>query len=98
MNYRVFVTPDALQNLDDAVYYYKNTASAKVASRFLGDYKNTLAKIVETKYFQVFFENFRGLPMKKFPYIVFYTLDESQKIIMIKAVFHTSQNPEKYPE
>jgi toxin ParE1/3/4 len=35
--------------------------------------------------------------MKKFPFIVFYTIDEELKIIIIKAVFHTSQNPIKYP-
>jgi len=35
--------------------------------------------------------------MKKFPFIVFYTIDEELKIIIIKAVFYTSQNPIKYP-
>ncbi len=35
--------------------------------------------------------------MKKFPFIVFYTIDEDLKIIVIKAVFHTSQNTDKYP-
>ncbi|WP_354359720.1 type II toxin-antitoxin system RelE/ParE family toxin [Pedobacter sp. UYP30] len=44
------------------------------------------------------FENFRGLPMKKFPYIIFYTISEEQKTIIIKAVFHTSQDTEKYPK
>lgn len=35
--------------------------------------------------------------MKKFPYLVFYTLDEERELIIIKAVFHTSQHPDKYP-
>ncbi|CAM3269629.1 hypothetical protein EMST110833_05175 [Empedobacter stercoris] len=36
--------------------------------------------------------------MKKFPYIIFYTLDEYNKIIYIKAVFNTHKNPVKYPK
>lgn len=36
--------------------------------------------------------------MKKFPYVVFYTIDEVIKVIIIKGIFHTSQNPNKYPK
>ena len=97
MSYKIVVTPDAFENIDNAVNYYKNIASAKVAKSFIDDYKKTFKDIQETKYFQFFFQDFRGKPMKKFPFIVFYTIDEGLKIIVIKAVFHTSQNPSKYP-
>ncbi|WHF51552.1 type II toxin-antitoxin system RelE/ParE family toxin [Chryseobacterium gotjawalense] len=98
MVYKIVLTPDAERQLDDAVTYYKKVVSTKVAKLFLQDYKKTYMDILKTKYFQFFFEDFRGVPMKKFPYIIFYTIDENQKIIIIKAVFHTSQNPEKYRE
>lgn len=35
--------------------------------------------------------------MKKFPFIVFYSLDEQLKVIFINAVFNTHQNTNKYP-
>lgn len=97
MAYKILVTPDAIQNIDDAVYYYKKEVSVAVAKSFIDQYKRTFKDIVNTPYFQVFFQDFRGKPMNKFPYIVFYTIDESLKIIIIKAVFHTSQDPGKYP-
>lgn len=65
---------------------------------FLDDYKNAIRDIRKTKYFQVYFSDFRAKPMKNFPYIVFYTIDENLKTIIIKAVFNTHQNPEKYPK
>lgn len=98
MSYKIVLTPDAVQNIDDAVDYYKKVVSTKVAKLFVEDYKKSFKDILNTKYFQIFFENFRGLPMKKFPYIIFYTINEEQKTIIIKAIFHTSQDPEKYPK
>ena len=97
MNYKIVLTPDAIKNIDDAIDYYKTVASVKVAKSFIDDYKTTFKDIQKVKYFQFFFQEFRGKPMKKFPFIVFYTIDEELKIIIIKAVFHTSQNPIKYP-
>ena len=97
MSYKIIVTPDAVQDIDDAITYYKNKVSYKVSKLFLKDYLKTIIDIQKTKYFKVFFENFRGKPMKKFPFIIFYTIEENHKIIIIKAIFHTSQNIDKYP-
>lgn len=97
MAYKIIVTPDAIQNIDDAVYFYKKEVSDRVAKKFIDQYKQTFKDILKTPYFKVFFQDFRGKPMKKFPYIVLYTINESLKIIIIKAVFHTSQDPKKYP-
>ena len=96
MSYKIVVTPDAIENIDNAIYYYKKEVSTSVAKLFIDDYKKTIKDIQKTKYFQFFFEDFRGNPMKKFPFIVFYTIGENIKTIIIKAVFHTSQNPNKY--
>lgn len=97
MPYKIIVTPDAIQHVDNAIYFYKKEVSKKVAKSFMNQYTQTFKDIVKTPYFQVFFQDFRGKPMKKFPYIVFYTIDEPLKTIIIKAVFHTSQDPTKYP-
>ncbi len=36
--------------------------------------------------------------MKKYPYIVFYVVDEIEREIIIKGVFNTYQDVSKYPE
>lgn len=97
MTYKIVVTPDAILDIDNAINYYQEKVSKKVANLFLKDYKESYKVIKKTKYFKVFFENFRGMPMKNFPYIIFYTIEENLKIIIIKAIFHTSQDINKYP-
>jgi plasmid stabilization system protein ParE len=98
MSYKIVLTPDAIENIDDAVAYYKRTVSTKVAKLFIEDYKKTFKDIQQTRYFRFFFQDFRGKPMKKFPYIVFYTIDENSEIITIKAVFNASQDDQKYTD
>ncbi len=98
MNYKIVITPVAKQNIEDATAYYKNKISTKVAKSFIDDYKKTFKDIQKSVYFMFFFQHFRGKPMKKFPFIVFYTIDENNKIIFINAVFHTSQDDQKYKD
>lgn len=98
MSYKIVVTPNAVQQIDDAVDYYKNKVSVRIARLFIEDYKRTFQEIQITRYFKLFFNEFRGKPMRKFPFIIFYTIDETERTIIIKAVFHTAQNPDKYPK
>lgn len=90
------VTPAAQLQIDEAVSYYVEHASKKIALKFLLDYKKAVAEILKVRYFQIFFLNFRGRKMTKLPYLIFYTIDDEQLVIVIKAVFHTSQDPDKY--
>lgn len=97
MAYSILITPAATNHIEEATAYYMEHASKKVALKFLQDYKKAVADILKVRYFQVFYLNFRGRMLTKFPYIVFYTLDDEQELIIIKAVFHTAQTPQKYP-
>ncbi|NVO02908.1 MAG: type II toxin-antitoxin system RelE/ParE family toxin [Bacteroidetes bacterium] len=40
--------------------------------------------------------NARFLPMKRFPFVIIYTVHDNYKMINIVAIFHTSRNPDKY--
>jgi|SRR5690606_6431458 len=97
MAYKVVVTPGARKQIEEAVTYYMDHASKKVALSFLQKYKKSVSEILKIRYFQIFYFNFRARLMEKFPYMVFYTIDEERHVIIIKAVFHTSQHPDKYP-
>lgn len=98
MNYKIIISPIASKNIDDAVEYYTLHVSKKVALDFLADFKNTYNSLEKNPFYKFHDNNYRFLPLKKFKYIVFFIIDEANRSVLLNAVFHTSQNPEKYPK
>lgn len=97
MNYKIIVSPIASQNIEDAVAYYIENASKKVAFYFLKEYRKTYKTLEINPFYQFHDNNYRFLPFDKFPYIAFFIVDENSKTVYLNAVFHTSQDPNKYP-
>jgi len=98
MSYKIIVSPFASKNIEDAVEYYTNEVSKKVALAFLADYKNTYKALQKSPFYQFHDNNYRFLPFKKFKYIAFFIVDEPSKTVFINAIFNTWQDPEKYPK
>jgi toxin ParE1/3/4 len=98
MNYKIIISPIASKNIDEAVKYCKTQVSKKVASDFLVHFKNTYNSLQKNPFHKFHDNNYRFFPFKKFKYIAFFIVDEDNKTVFLNAVFHTSQNPEKYPK
>ncbi|MFP3592291.1 type II toxin-antitoxin system RelE/ParE family toxin [Chryseobacterium sp. SIMBA_038] len=96
MDFSFKFLPIAEENIEEATDYYANI-SLKVLKNFNKQLDLSISRIVSSPYFQKRFKNVRALPVKKFPYIIFYEINEEEKIIYILSVFCTHQNPEKYP-
>lgn len=97
MKFKIEVSPIASNNIEDAFDYYATKVTKKVALNFLKDYRKTYRALEINPFYQFHDNNYRFLPFEKFPYIAFFIVDETSKKVYINAIFHTSQNPEKYP-
>ena len=97
MNYKIIVSPIASRNIEGAVTYYIENASKKVAFYFLKEYRKTYETLEINPFYQFHDNNYQFLPFDKFPYIAFFIVDETSKTVFLNAVFHTSQDPIKYP-
>ncbi|KFE98448.1 plasmid stabilization system [Chryseobacterium formosense] len=86
----------AEENIEEATEYYANI-SLKVLKSFNKQLDLSISRIVTNPYFQKKYRDIRAFPLKKFPYIIFYEINEEEKMIYIVSVFCTHQNPEKYP-
>lgn len=95
MNFKVSLSPIAIKNIDDAIDYYIKEVNKKVAYDFLKDFQNVYKALEKNPFYKIHDSNYRFFPFKKFPFIAFYILNESNKSVLINAVFHTSQNPDK---
>ena len=97
MSYKIILSPIASQNIIDAVDYYIELSVKKVALNFLKDYKKSYKTLQINPFYQFHDNNHRFLPFKKFTYISFFIVDEPSNTVFLNAVFHTSQDPFKYP-
>jgi toxin ParE1/3/4 len=97
--FRIVVEPDAFLDIDNACAYYYSLPvdSVRLVDAFLADIQIAFDTLTINPYYQYRTKNYRALPLSKFPYILFFTIDESSKMVTILALFNTNQNPTKYP-
>ena len=84
---------DALTDIQDIINWY-NTQSNGLGTRFkkqivlqIGSLKDN-PKIYGNRYDEV-----RCMLIKKFPFLVHYSIDNNKNLVQVFAVFHTSRNP-----
>ncbi|NHN26929.1 type II toxin-antitoxin system RelE/ParE family toxin [Flavobacterium jejuense] len=95
MKYAIVIEPRAISDIQDAIDYYE---FKKIG---LGDYfyeivDKTIQSLTDFSNYQIRYKDYHGLPMKIFPFIILYFVDELDKTIYIMSVFNTSMNPKKY--
>jgi plasmid stabilization system protein ParE len=84
--------PEALDELADAVSYYRDTVSLKVAENFDAVIASAIQEMTRSPQRWPYFEKTpaRRIIIRRFPFALFYTATPSIRII---AVAHTSRRP-----
>lgn len=95
MTYDIIISSDALQDIQQAINYYDDQ-QAGLGKKFEMTLNTHFISLKKNPFFQVHYDNIRCLPLRKYPYTIHFTLDEKVKTIIIRAVFHTSLDPEKW--
>ncbi len=95
MVFKILYSKEAKLDLFEHIEYYHLNATKKVAKTFYSEVRQTIKMLKKNPYFQISHDSFRKVPLKKFPFLIFYTIIEDS--ILIVRIFHTSQSPKKYP-
>lgn len=96
MAYNIFILPQANHEIEKAFQYYGNVSVATLIN-FDDQLQQVYKNLEINPFYQVRYKHLRAIPFKSFPYLVFFDVDQEQHIIYIYSVFHTSQDPKKYP-
>ena len=98
MSYQVKVDPSATIELDEAMDWYEGQ-KAGLGVDFLLKFYNAVAFLKENpKLYPQVYQSFPRVLMKKYPYAIYYAIAEANKEVVVLAVWHTSQNPDKLRE
>ncbi|MEP7170157.1 MAG: type II toxin-antitoxin system RelE/ParE family toxin [Bacteroidota bacterium] len=95
MNYRLVLREKALTEIEEGYNWYE-TQQTGLGEKFL-DAILSYAKVIlkNPGSFKTTYKNFKEIPIKKFPYLIVYFIDERKNMIVIISVFHTSRNPQR---
>jgi len=98
MPYRLILKPEAEKDFDDAIAWYE-TQQKGLGEGFISKLDNLFFIIVRNpKLFQVFHRQYRRAFLTRFPYAVFYLVDEMNKQVTIYAILHTHRNPDVWKQ
>ncbi len=95
MPYDIFIEPLALQDIQKAIDYY-DEQQIGLGDAFEEILDNHFTSIEINPFFQIRYDDVHCLPVKKYPYMIHYTINEADKIVTIKAVFNTSKDPQNW--
>lgn len=89
------INPQAKIDIQDQIYYNNNKQKG-LGKRFYNDVKDTFKNIKKNPFYQSRYKDVRCLPLKIFPAMLHFTFDQHKKQISVRAVFHTSQDSQKW--
>lgn len=97
MSFKIVIEPRAIFDIQEAVDYY-DFKQIGLGEYFIQALEEHIEILRKNPFFQIRYKDYYGLPIKKFPFIIFYFTDEEVKIVYVVSVFNTSLNPKKYPK
>ena len=92
--YNLVIKQEAKTEITEAYEWYESKQH-KLGKRLISVLDNYFSTIKKSpKQFPKVLNNMRQATIKKFPYIIIFEIENNE--IIVFAVFHSSQNPEKW--
>lgn len=93
LHYNILIHEDAVNDIQEIVIWYNNQQQ-NLGNRF----KNQLIKQINSlkknpMIFSIRYDNIRCMLVKKFPFLIHFSISTESKTVSIFAVLHTSRNP-----
>jgi toxin ParE1/3/4 len=86
----------AVTEIDKAINYYL-TKSNKATFDFIEALQKAYSKLAKNPHYAFRYKNVRALKLRKFPYLLYYVINEQRQNIRILACFNTKRNPTQRP-
>jgi toxin ParE1/3/4 len=92
MLWSVNITAEAKIDIQEGIHWYNNKQKG-LGKRFHKEVKNCIARIEKNPFYVVKYNQTRCMPIPKFPYLIHFIIEESDKNVIILGILHTSLNP-----
>jgi plasmid stabilization system protein ParE len=96
MAYSIIVSPRAQKEIENAIDFYV-IHSEDAPKRFLKMLVSSYKSLSMNPFYAIQYKNVRSLKISKFPFSLYFTVDEQEKLVRILACFHNKRNPKQQP-
>ena len=92
MSFKIKIEPEVVDDIQSGIVWY-NKQQAGLGKRFLSEVKLHISLLKANPFFQIRYDKVRCLPLRSFPFMIHFTINESENLVIIRAVFSTNRNP-----
>ena len=96
MVYKIIVSPRAQDEIIKAIDFYA-THSVDAPNNFILQLQKGYEVLAMNPFFRIYYKDVRALKLKKFPYSLYFTIDENKSCVRVLSCFHNKRNPKKRP-
>jgi hypothetical protein len=82
MDFEIYIEPEVYQDIQQVTDWY-NQQVEDLGYKFCEEIDKVFELIQNNPYFQIRYNRVRCIPIKRFPYMVHFTVHESDKVIII---------------
>ena len=97
MAYKIIVSDRAQKEIENAIDYY-SLYSVDAPQTFITILENSYNTLATSPFFKIRYKNIRAMKIKKFPYSLYFIIQETNKTVRILSCFHHKLNPKKRPK
>lgn len=99
MTYTLVFTPEANSDLTDILGWYTENFAPETKKRFIGDMSKFLKSLEKSpKAYSIRLKNARCAVLKKYPYNIYYWIDDSDSTVNVFAILHQKRHPSIWSE
>lgn len=96
MAYKIIVSFRAQKEIENAIDYY-SMYSTEAPLNFVTAIKSAYSTLETNPFFRVYYKNVRAIKIKRFPYSLYFIIDEEKNTVRVLSCFHNKRDPNKRP-
>lgn len=95
--YNIVLEQEAQDEVEQTYQYYLEHIGSEVADMFYDDLQDAYDALELNPFYQRRKKSYRAFPLRRFPFLLFFEIDENLKLVRVLAVFNTHQDSKKWP-
>lgn len=96
MAYKVIVSPRAQKEIEDSIDYYSQN-SINAPYHFVSALEEAYRTLENDPLTRIRYKKVRALKLRKFPYLLYFVINERTLVVRVLSCFHDKRNPKSRP-